>query len=75
MSKIHCCMSVRGALNWSKRELKTNCKWITKNDGSKFTPEELREEFMNELAKGHEVIPMGPCDNFDFKTGCKGHEE
>lgn len=71
---MHCCLSVRGALNWPKREMKKNCNWIKKDDGSRFTPDELRDALMDELAKGHEVIPMGPCDNFDYKHGCRGHE-
>lgn len=29
---------------------------------------------MDKLAAGHEVIPVGDCDNFDFKEGCQGHE-
>lgn len=70
---IHMCLSVRGALNWDKRRLKNATKWITKEDGSHYTPDELRSALMDELAQGHEVIPMGECDDFDFKTGCRGH--
>lgn len=71
---IHCCLSVRGALRWSAKEMKDACKWISKPDGGRFTPDELRNEFMNLLADGNEVIPMGECDDFDPKTGCRGHE-
>jgi len=72
---IHVCMSVRGALNWDRREQKRALKWITKDDGTPFkSVEELREALMDELAKGHEVLPMAPCDNFDWKKGCRGHE-
>lgn len=44
-------------------------------DGRSMTPEEARDQLYDELAKGHEVIPFGPCDNFDYKTGCRGHEK
>ena len=72
---IHLCQSVRGALRWSAKEMREACKWTTKDDGSRFTPDELRDAFMDELAKGHEVIKTGECDNFDYKKGCLGHEE
>ena len=38
------------------------------------TPDEVKRALLAELEKGHAVIPMGKCDNFDFKTGCRGHE-
>jgi hypothetical protein len=69
---MHMCLSVRGALNWKKPEFKKATKWITRTDGTKYTPDQLREALMDELAKGHEVIPMSEnCKNFDYKTGCK----
>jgi hypothetical protein len=46
---------------------------ITKPDGSRFTYDELREAFYDDIAAGKEVVPIGECDNFDFKTGCLGH--
>ena len=72
---IHMCMSVRGALNWDKKTMKRNAKGFKTNDGRPMTADQVREALMDELAKGHEVIPLGECDNFDFKTGCKGHPE
>ena len=73
--RLHMCMSVRGALNWDKKTLKRNARGFTTNDGKPMTPEEVRSCLMDELAKGHEVIPLGECDNFDYKTGCKGHPD
>jgi hypothetical protein len=32
------------------------------------------DKLMDELAQGHEAIPFSECDNWDWKTGCKGHE-
>lgn len=72
---IHMCLSVRGALSWTKREAKRNLSWLTKDGGERFASvEEMREALMDELSKGHEVLPCGPCESFDFKTGCPGHE-
>ncbi len=73
--RMHMCMSVRGALNWDKKTLKRNARGFTRNDGKPMTPDEVRNALMDELAKGREVIPLGECDNFDFKTGCKGHPD
>lgn len=71
---FHLCQSVRGALtNWTNRDWTKATKWITKNDNTSFTAFELKQAFLDELAKGHEVIPICECDNFDWKTGCKGH--
>lgn len=71
---FHMCMSVRGALNWDKRRFKQWAGAFTNEDGTKPTPDEVREFLMDELAKGHEVIPMSDaCEGFDFKTGCPGH--
>lgn len=75
MKMFHVCQSVTGPLrNWDKRDWKKATKWFTKPDGSTFTANELKDAFLEELAKGHEVIPIGKCDNFDYKTGCCGHE-
>ncbi len=73
---VHVCLSVRGALNWSRRELKRATRWIFRDDGSRYTPDELREALMDELAQGHEVIPMAQeCEGFDYSGGgCPGHE-
>lgn len=70
---IHMGISVRGALRWPRSEMKRATKWITRDDGSSFTADELRDKFMDLLAAGNEVIPIGTCDNWDPKTGCKGH--
>lgn len=70
-TKIHMCISLRGALrNWNPREWKGCC---TAEDGHTMTPEEVRDHFFDELAKGRKVIPMGRCDNFDYESGCQGH--
>jgi hypothetical protein len=67
---IHMCLDVRGALaNWSDREM----RGVFKDNGRTLTPREAKEFLMDEIAKGHRVIPIGDCDAFDFETGCPGH--
>lgn len=72
---IHMSMSVRGVLSWPESEFRNALNWITKNDGTKFaTTAELRNCFFDELAKGHEVVPMASdCEGFDYVHGCPGH--
>lgn len=67
----HLCISVRGALNWPKSRLKHF--FVDNETGKQLTPDQAREYLMDMLSEGKEVIPVGECDNFDYKTGCKGH--
>ncbi len=75
--RIHLCQSIEGPLhNWKERDWHNALKWINKSDGSTYrSAAELRQAFMDELAKGHRVVPIGECDNFDWNEGCKGHPE
>lgn len=70
---VHLCLSVRGALtNWTRRDF---ANLLTHNDGRKATAEEAKAYLLEELSKGHEVIPIGPpCEGFDYSGGgCPGH--
>jgi len=68
---IHASLYVRGFLKGPKRSLRNLFKHP---DGTRsMTPDEARDVLLDELAKGHEYIPFGACDNFDFTSGCKGH--
>ena len=72
---IHLVISVRGMLRWTAAETKRNLRSITKSDGTRYASvDEFRNALMDELAKGHEVLPTGECDKHDWKTGCQGHE-
>lgn len=72
---FHLCVSVRGMLNWDKAYARRMLPTITKADGTRFASiGEFRNSLMDELANGHEVLPTGPCEGFDYKTGCPGHE-
>lgn len=78
MSKtMHMCISVRGVLSRTDAQIKREWSGVITNDAGKklYSVMEIREAFFDELAKGHEVIPFGKCDNFDYKTGCRGHEK
>ncbi len=69
---LHTTLSVRGALGMSKRELK---RLFRQSDGRYLSADEAREHLMDELAQGHERLPLGePCEGFDHKSGCPGHE-
>ena len=72
---IHISLSVRGALrNMTRRQLAGLFKH---DDGRRMTADEARDVLMDELAKGHEVIPFGkPCEGFDYSGGgCPGHTQ
>jgi hypothetical protein len=67
-------LSVRGALTWSGREFRSKIvPMFTNDDGSPATEHDARNYLFDELSKGHEIIPIGECDNWDWKTGCQGH--
>lgn len=66
----HMHLDVRGALRWPKSKLKG---MFVYEDGLRLTPDEAIDHLMDELSKGHEFIPIGKCDNFDYKRGCLGH--
>lgn len=66
----HCCMSIDGAIVNAK-DLK-GCIMVDNHILN--TVKEIRDCLKTQKAKGYEVLPMGYCSNFDYKTGCKGHE-
>jgi hypothetical protein len=84
MSKtMYMCLNVRGALrNMTKREKRGMFKH---DDGRTMTADEADDALMDELVKGHEVIPMSTtcgnpcsyasCTGFDYgpEGGCPGH--
>ena len=63
------CLSVRGALK------NRDFSGFTHDDGRKATKVEVEDFLYDQLSLGREVIPMGKCDNFDYKKGCLGHED
>jgi hypothetical protein len=72
---IHLVLSIEGVLSRSDRELKSDhCKWITRADGSRMTPTELRTELCKALAAGMKVIPMSSKCKHNPDGTCPGHE-
>jgi len=72
---FHMAQSVRGALrNWrTPRDYPRG--YLTEN-GRELSFDEAINVMMEELSKGREVLPLGdPCEGFDYKTGCPGHDE
>lgn len=72
-TKYHMCQSVRGALrNWNKRMLSKI--FVHEYTGKPMSADEVKDVLLDELSKGHEVLPFGkPCEGFSYKTGCPGH--
>ncbi len=71
---LHMCLSVKGALtNWSKADMRRNASSFTVDGKKLSTAEQVKNFLLDQLAEGHEVLPFGECDNFDWKTGCRGH--
>jgi len=43
------------------------------DDGTPLTSEQAYDGLVQEFAAGREIIIGAGCDNFDPKTGCRGH--
>ena len=73
---IHMALDVRGFLSTAKFP-RDYTRMFKHDDGRSMTPEEAREQLFDELTRGHEMIPYGSCDNFDYSAGggCRGHEK
>lgn len=75
MKTLHMSLSTRGALKWNKRQQRALAKCLVVDGVHLKTPERLREFLLDCLADGNEVLPVGECDDFDPKRGCRGHEQ
>lgn len=87
MSTItYMCLSVRGFIRNSK--FPRDYRGVFKhNDGRPMSPNEARDTLLDEIAKGHHVIPLSPhcanpctrpnCAGFNYGEGggCPGHPE
>lgn len=70
---IHTHLDIRGILaNWSDRQL----NGLLLINGKRATSNQVRSALLDELEKGHKVLPIGPaCEGFDYSgVGCPGHE-
>lgn len=73
MRRFHVCMSVKGALSQSDRDLKPWVGCIEHNGVKCRTVHEARQFLIDALGEGWEYLPPTECDNFDPKKGCLGH--
>lgn len=70
----HVHVDVRGMLMKPPRELRRALAWLRKDDGSRYpSVPHLQRALLDEVAAGHDCLPMDDCDHFDFKSGCLGH--
>ena len=79
------CLSVRGGIHMLKSQRRNAKTYMTDNNGQELTRDGAIDALMDELAKGHEVIPMSKhcgnpcayasCKGFDYgeNGGCGGH--
>lgn len=65
----HMCLNCEGGI----RNAKDLIGCITVDGCVLYTVNEIKKFLRNEIKQGHTVIPCGDCNNFDFTTGCKGH--
>jgi hypothetical protein len=72
-TQFHLCLDIRGALK-NKLGKKSLKGLFHKDNGKSCTHEEAQDYLFDCLAKGWEVLPIGECENFDYKTGCRGHK-
>lgn len=67
---LHLSLDIRGAIQNGQ-----GWKAVSSPDGRKVTKAEAIAYFLDRLAEGKRVLPMGPCEGFSFQTGCPGHED
>ena len=53
---------------------KDHCTWMTREDGTRFTPAELRDELRKLRKAGFEVVTTTICNNFSKTGHCLGHQ-
>lgn len=68
---IHMNLDIKGGIQNAKSLV--GC--IDVDGKSLMTVKEVKEFLRYQLAMGRRVLPMDGCDDFDYQTGCKGHEK
>jgi hypothetical protein len=69
----HFCVDIKGALrNWTKKSYKG---FMVDDEGRTMSFQKAKLELIRQLQMGRRVMPAGDCDNFDYQTGCKGHDK
>lgn len=75
MTKFHCCLDIQGFLEMNKERPLSFFNGMAKEDGKPLSGPEFIANLQNHLNQGHKVIPIGHCDDFDYRTGCPGHPD
>lgn len=70
-TQVHMCICIAGILKRRNKELDG---LFTTDDGYEISAAGARKYLCEQQALGRRVLPMGKCDNFDYQTGCRGHE-
>lgn len=68
----HLSLNVRGILE-NCPDSKIKKLFVDEETGRQLTPSEARGYLLDCLTEGKELLPMGKCEGFDYKTGCPGH--
>lgn len=71
---MHMCLDVAGWLQSHTRK-RDYTRMFKRDDGRWMTPDEAKRNLLEVLASGRRLLPLGPCDGFDYQTGCPGHEK
>lgn len=67
----HLCLNIEGGIKHA-----AELRGCIEVDGKTLdTVKEVRAFLREQLALGRKYLPYGECDNFDYQTGCKGHEK
>ena len=84
--RTHMCINVRGLISHLRGMRKNQKTHLTGDDGKPLSRDAAIDACIDEISKGHEVLPMSkgcgnPCENspkcpgFCFKKdGCPGYE-
>lgn len=67
----HVCINLRDAMLWPDAKL----AYAFRRDGKLMNARQARAALMDEVARGHAVLPTTECANFDYERGCLGHRE
>lgn len=73
----HFTQSIEDALmDWTEKDWKVNSQWMLDLNNEKFkSGRDLKKVFLEEAFRGHRVVPVEGCDNFDYHQGCLGHDK
>ena len=69
-TSFHLHVDIRGVL---KNQSYRNGGFKHHPDGRRMTDLEAFDALCDQLAKGHTILPLGNCDNWDNEKGCLGH--